>query len=298
MKNKSGLFQLMALIMAGFSSCSEPESPVTDFLPTSISLVFPLVHDHGDDTIPDYPPDGNTGGISNASTVRAFLNPALTYDSIADIEGNIYKTIIIGSQTWMAENLKTTLYNDGTVIPHVTDNSQWVTLKTGAYRWYMNDKEGYKDLFGALYNWYTVRNDKLCPAGWHVPGDEEWKTLEMELGMTSSEADDWGEFPGVIARGTDQGSQLKAARVWMQWEGKGDGGTNTSGFTALPAGESGWGGNWPSQLYTYFCGAGVCTTWWDSTNEGGGRMVTCGDAGVIRGIYPAFCGFSVRCVKD
>ncbi len=215
MKNKTGLLQLMVLILAGFSSCSKPESPLTDTLPTTISLVFRQNNNPADDTIPDY--SAGMHEISNASTIRAFLNPALTYDSIADIEGNVYMTIQIGSQTWMAENLKTTLYNDGTVIPNVTDDTQWVNLQTGAYRWYMNDEEEYKDRYGALYNWYTVRNGKLCPAGWHVPGDEEWKKLEMELGMTQVDANDWGEFPGIMPRGTDQGTQLKSVRGWMQW---------------------------------------------------------------------------------
>jgi hypothetical protein len=87
----------------------------------------------------------------------------------------------------------------------------------------------------------------------------------------------------------------------MKWEGIGGDGTNTSGFTALPAGESGWGGGFDgvhTVVYTMYTSAGICTTWWDSTSEGGGRLIDCTDTGVIRGVYPAFCGFSVRCVKD
>jgi uncharacterized protein (TIGR02145 family) len=202
----------------------------------------------------------------------------------------------------MAENLKTTSYNDGTQIPNVIDNSTWITLKTGAYRWYNNDKWTYKKLYGALYNWYTVKTGKLCPTGWHVPSDDDWKQLEMTLGMTKEEADNWGEFPGIDSRGTDQGNQMKSTNGWIPWEGMLEKGTNTSGFSAMPAGESDWSGysnGGPLVITdTKFRGAGICTTWWESTSEGGGRVLGSDVSGVIRGVYPAICGLSVRCLKD
>jgi uncharacterized protein (TIGR02145 family) len=140
----------------------------------------------------------------------------------------------------MAENLKTNRYNDGSQILNVTGDADWVALKTGAYRWYNNDAATYKNTYGALYNWYTVKTGKLCPTGWHVPSDDEWKQLEMTLGMTQAEADSWwGEDCFDIGRGTDQGTQMKTTSGWIDvWEGISGNGTNTSGFSALPGSET------------------------------------------------------------
>ena len=109
------------------------------------------------------------------------FNPDLTYDSIYDSEGNKYRTVQIGTQTWMAENLRSTKLNDGTDIPFVPDVTLWSSLTTPGYCWFNNDSVGY----GALYNWYTANTGKLCPEGWHVPGDEEWTILTDYLGGKS-----------------------------------------------------------------------------------------------------------------
>ena len=113
-----------------------------------------------------------------------------------DVDGNIYKQVKIGNQTWMAENLKTTKYRDGTPIPLVTDSGTWENLSTGAYSYYYNDPDNVNfggDLnittlghagYGNLYNWYAVDTGKLAPEGWHVPTDDEIKELEMYLGMS------------------------------------------------------------------------------------------------------------------
>lgn len=292
MKHRTAFFQATLLVMACLVSCTDQDFPVMETLPDSVMVVFPDLP-QGDD-----PQDDTINNFIHLSTVSDYLNPALIYDSIADIDGNIYATIKIGSQTWMAENLKTTKYNDGAGIPYVIDNNVWVTLRTGAYRWYDNNSYYYKNLYGALYNWYTVKTGKLCPTGWHVPSDEDWIKLEMTLGMTEEQANSWGESPGIDGRGTDQGIQMKTVNGWKQWEGQGSGGTNTSGFSALPAGESAWGGVWPSSVYTYYYGKGICTTWWESTSEGGGRAIDCVNPGIGRGVFPAFCGLSIRCVKN
>ena len=110
-----------------------------------------------------------------------FFNPDLTYDSISDIDGNTYKTIQIGTQTWMAENLKTTKYNDNSIIPLFTKYSDWHTMHNPGFGWYNNDSSAFKD-YGALYNYYTVMTGKLCPAGWHVSTDADWATLTNFLG--------------------------------------------------------------------------------------------------------------------
>jgi hypothetical protein len=93
---------------------------------------------------------------------------------LVDIDGNSYKTITINKQTWMAENLKTTRFNDGVPIPMVIDIKTWISLKQPAYCWYDDKEKPNKELYGALYNWYTVQTGKLCPQGWHVPSDKVW----------------------------------------------------------------------------------------------------------------------------
>lgn len=99
---------------------------------------------------------------------------------VSDVDGNMYYTIQIGEQTWLAENLKTTKYNDGTNIPNVTDATAWIKLTTPGYCWYQNN-EATKNTYGAFYNWYAVNTGNLCPSGWHVPTEEEWTIMENYL---------------------------------------------------------------------------------------------------------------------
>ncbi len=109
--------------------------------------------------------------------------------SVTDIDGNIYETVQIGEQVWMAENLKVTHYNDGSEIPTEYSNSEWENLSTGAYAVY-DDNESNADTYGYLYNWYAVDDSRgVCPTHWHVPSDDEWKELEMFLGMSQEEVD-------------------------------------------------------------------------------------------------------------
>jgi len=168
---------------------------------------------------------------------------------IADAEGNLYTTVMIGTQLWMAENLRSTKFNDNTTIPNVTVNTDWINLAGPAYCWFNNDIS-YKPTFGALYNWYTINTGKLCPASWHVPTDAEFNTLEIQLGMSPGVVDVWGW------RGTDQGTQMKST---MGWDAGGNG-TNSSGFTGLAGGyRQGATGNW--------AGLGILTYWWSSTEQ-------------------------------
>lgn len=202
---------------------------------------------------------------------------------ITDIEGNMYNVIIIGSQTWMAENLKTTKLNDNTSIPDVPDDSTWVHLSTPAYCWLRNDIQ-YKNVYGALYNWYTVETGKLCPSGWHVPTDDEYKTLELTLGMAANQLDllEW--------RGTDQGSRMKSKTGWAD----GENGTNTSGFSALPGGY-----RWAKT--GAFNGIGMITYWWSSENStdyGWYRRLDGTESGVYRSATSKEGGKYIRCVKD
>lgn len=155
----------------------------------------------------------------------------LTRDSITvtDIDGNVYKTVKIGNQVWMAENLRVTRYRNGKAIPNVTTKSKWKKLKKGAYCSYKNNDSNI-GTYGLLYNWYAVNDSRnLAPAGWHVPTDEEWKQLEMYLGMSQTETNDTGW------RGTDEGGKLKEIGT-THWKSPNTGATNLSGFTAVPGG--------------------------------------------------------------
>ncbi|MBN2396313.1 MAG: fibrobacter succinogenes major paralogous domain-containing protein [Candidatus Atribacteria bacterium] len=195
--------------------------------------------------------------------------------TITDIDGNSYQAIKIGNKWWMAENLKTTKYNDGIAIPNVTDNTQWEGLTTGAYCWYNNDGSTYKDQYGALYNWHAI-SSKLCPIGWHVPADVEWKILEIELGMTPSDADSCDN------RGTDQGLQLKV--------------NGTSGFNGELAGARDVNDGFIHfSEYGYFW---TSTTSVENTTWAYDRILSNTNSLVRRYPNDKKDGFSIRCVKD
>ena len=209
--------------------------------------------------------------------------------SVTDIDGNLYNTVKIGGQVWMAENLATTKYNDGSGISNVTDHSTWENLSSGAYCWYGNDETTYKDTYGALYNWYTIQTGKLCPDGWHVPTDEEYKTLEMYLGMKQSQADATGW------RGINEGSKLADdANLWNDGELENNAEFGISGFRALPGGRRALDGN-----YNY---VGALSLWWSSSafssTGAWGRYIDANASSVYRRDYEKGFGFSVRCVKD
>jgi uncharacterized protein (TIGR02145 family) len=203
-------------------------------------------------------------------------NPAIT-----DIDGNAYKTVTIGTQVWMASNLKTTHYKGGNtdayLIPNVTDNTEWKNLLLPGYCWYDNNAAANKDVYGALYNWYTVDTGNLCPTGWHVPSDAEWTTLTTYLVGT------W------VAGGT-----LKETGT-SYWISPNTEATNSSGFTALPGGKS----------YYYdgtFDSLGYNSFWWSSTITGATdawyRKLFNYLGSVERWGLSCKTGSSVRCVRD
>lgn len=204
---------------------------------------------------------------------------------IDDIEGNYYNTTPIGTQVWMAENLKSTRYNDDTQIPNVTADAAWIVLTTPAYCWANNNEATYKPLYGAIYNWYAVATGKLCPTGWHVPSDADFSTMEISLGLTTAQA-------GALEwRGTDQGKQLKSATGWNA----GENGSNTSGFTALPSGYRAYATGISE-------GIGLITYFWSATEQDAAgalyrRLDGTNDA-VYRGGTFKRAGKSIRCVKD
>lgn len=195
---------------------------------------------------------------------------------IKDVDNNLYPAVSIGSQIWMAENLKTTKYNDGTAIPLVTDD--WINLSTPGYCWYSNDSATYAQTYGALYNWYTVNTGNLCPTGWHVPSDAEWTQLTDYLGGAS------------VA-----GGKLKETGT-THWLSSYTRSTNETGFTALPGGFRDYGGT--------FSKVGTNGSWWSSTEYDAtyawSRTLSYEDSRVYRSYsyYGKTTGFSVRCLRD
>ncbi len=195
--------------------------------------------------------------------------------TVTDIDNNVYKTVTIGTQTWMAENLKVTKYKDGTSIPLVTDNTAWKSLTTPAYCWYNNDATN-KTVYGGLYNWYTVTTGKVCPTGWHVPSDTEWATLINFLG---------GE--------TLAGGKIKEKGL-SRWLSPNTGATNETGFTAIPGGFHDGNGR--------FAEVGNFGAWWSSaslsTSTAWFYTAYSGDSNANKDDDYMRSGFSVRCVKD
>jgi uncharacterized protein (TIGR02145 family) len=201
--------------------------------------------------------------------------------TVSDVDGNSYPTVIIGTQVWMAENLKTTKYNDGSIIPLVTDGAAWTALSTPGYCFYNNDAPTYKAIYGTLYNCYALDavsngGKNVCPTGWHVPSDAEWTILTDYLGGES------------VA-----GAKIKEAGT-SHWYSPNTGATNESGFTALPGGFRNING--------IFNLLGYYGNWWTSTQfntvNNWVRTITWNSLSVSKPYNDKRDGFSVRCLKD
>jgi len=226
---------------------------------------------------------GNYGGWSSYFTF------SIGVSTITDIDGNVYQTIQIGNQEWMAENLKVSHYRNGDAIPTGHSNSEWENLSTGAYAVY-NGNESNADTYGYLYNWFAVDDSRnIAPEGWHVPTDDEWKELEMHLGMSQSEADDTG------CNGTNEGSKLAGnADLWNSGALENNSEFGSSGFTALPGGYRDLDGN--------YYGMGYLGYFWSSTElsscSAWSRTLGYSGSDVSRYVYGKRVGFSVRCIRD
>lgn len=203
---------------------------------------------------------------------------------VADVDNNLYKTVVIGTQVWMAENLKTTQYNTSNPVSYVSGNAAWAALSTPAYCWY-NDVAANKDIYGALYNWYAASAANLCPSGWHVPTDGDFNTMELSIGVLSGEIDVWGW------RGTTEGAEMKNTTGWAS----NGNGSNTSGFTALPGGyrQYGSGGSYGVGELTYFWTATQSTS-----TEGWFRHLTSAESRVNKAATSKVAGKYIRCVKN
>jgi uncharacterized protein (TIGR02145 family) len=192
-----------------------------------------------------------------------------------DYDGNAYPTVMIGTQQWMAENLRVLHYRNGEAITNVTDNTAWSNLLTGAYCWYNNDATNYSK-YGALYNWYAVNdNRKLCPAGWHVSSVTDWTTLVTYLG-------------GLAVAGG------KMKSLAANWTSPNVDAVNTSGLGALPAG---------FRLYNGAFGSiGGLSSWFTSTESSTStayqRYILNTNGTLYSGSNFKETGMSVRCIRD
>lgn len=214
----------------------------------------------------------------------------LQAQTVKDIEGSVYKTVKIGTQEWMAENLKTTKYNDGTAIPTEYSDEPWSGLTTGGYSFYpysqtkgLNSDAEVIEAYGALYNWYAVATGKLCPTGWRVPTDEDWTALT--------------DYAGEAA-----GSKLKSTRTspdaHPRMESPNTGATDEYGFSALPGGYRLSNGNYTN--------VGYSGHWWSSSSDDTKLLTTFAwyrsmifdSSSVNRYSNNKLFGFSVRCMKD
>ncbi|MGA1976611.1 MAG: FISUMP domain-containing protein [Bacteroidales bacterium] len=217
-------------------------------------------------------------GNTPMTTLSSSIGPPKETSSFIDTRnGQTYNTAKIGSQTWMTENLKSTKYNDGTPIPLITtNNAARSNLEAPAYCWYNNDSSNFKATYGALYNWYAVSTDKLCPKGWHVPSNDEWTTLINYLGGLG-----------------EAGGKLKEIGM-THWKSPNTSATNESGFTALPSGAHSTG--------TSFITIGYIGGWWSLTEYNTDQAwIWCliyDASNVTKGYTNKRYGYSVRCVKD
>ena len=214
--------------------------------------------------------------------------------TIMDANGNRYRTVRIGDQVWMAENLRATKYNDGSAIPQLEDSAAWRLSNEPGYCYYNNTQNPDSIIrFGALYNWYVVGSGKLAPDGWHVPTAADWNILETY--MISN---------GYNYDGSTTGNKIgKALSAKTEWDtnqyigaiGNDLSANNASGFSALPAG---------SRVYTgSFMLMGERCHWWSFTKTTDpdyayGRELNVGYEFFDSNHYNKSFGFSVRLLKD
>jgi uncharacterized protein (TIGR02145 family) len=210
-------------------------------------------------------------------SLTPLFNPAVTYGTLTDQDNVTYKTVNIGTQTWMAENLRTTKYNDGTSIPNITEDTEWIGLSTGAYCNYNNTtSEDTITANGRLYNFYAVETNKLCPQGWHVPTDAEWKILI--------------DYSG----GNEYAGKKLKERGYTHWQYVVNiDGQNNYGFTALPC------GNRDSNYQAF----GISGNWWSTTefeyfSAWYSILISFYSDCIFRNIGPKASGKSVRCLKN
>jgi len=229
--------------------------------------------------------------LCSGNAAASDTNVVPASDTISDIDGNVYHTITIGTQTWTVENFKTTRYNDGTPISLVSCPGVWADCSAPAYCWFNNDSTT-KDAYGALYNWYVVNKKKLAPTGWRVPSDMDWITLQNYL---IAHEINWN------------GTKIDSASIAKAREAESDQPTDTTsqvintnvsniagnGFMTLPGGYR--------LVNGYFSFIGNNGYWWSSTGNVAANTfrsnLFCDYGSLSRFKYRRCCGFPVRLLK-
>ena len=210
--------------------------------------------------------------------------------TVTDYDGNVYNTVIIGTQVWMKENLKVTHYRTGDPIPNETDATAWFNLVTGARSYYNNDSATNAPIYGALYNWYAATLWSFCPTAWHVPTDSEWTTLSDYLTNNGY---------GYQGSGDDIAKSMAATSGWADCTIPGTAGNdqasnNSSGSSGLPGGVRHNVGT--------FEGITGTTYWWTTTEfdvyNVWRRYIDYNTPFVNRDKGNKQNGFSVRCLRD
>ncbi len=253
----------------------------------ALSLLF-IASCNPDDEDPVSPNGGAGGGAP--ITIPEGCPGAST---VTDIDGNVYPVVQIGNQCWMAENLRTTRYQNGQPIPNVTAQEEWNTINSDASCSYQNNSANDYP-HGRIYNWYAANDQPpICPQGWHVPSDGEWVQMEIELGVPATEA--YTEGP----RGTAHqvGGKMKTTGTIEAgtglWLAPNYGATNASGFSAISS---------RSRSYTGFTGLGGIDTWWNKTawnaEQGMQHTVRYDVMAVYRSRYNVRNGFCIRCIRN
>jgi uncharacterized protein (TIGR02145 family) len=217
----------------------------------------------------------------SCDTKEPILNPDYTgqIGQLTDIQGNVYKTIGIGSQIWMAENLRTTQLDNGQLLPNVKDESIWHYFKTSGYCYYNNDSVHYHKNYGPLYNFFVVNTDSICPVGWHVPSEEDWQILADYLGGTKVAGGKLKDFYGDY------------------WKSPNPCITNNFNFFALP-------GGYRKFDTGQFSDKGYKGYWWTSTtvpkNEGQSWVMTLSNENkyLVTNYRYKNEGVSLRCIKN
>lgn len=216
-------------------------------------------------------------------------NEPVSSDNVTDIDGNVYKTVTIGTQVWMAENLRTSKYRNGIPIPQVVNDTDWSKLQTGAQCNYNND-ETIVNKYGKLYNWHAVNDSRnIAPVGWHIPTNSEWTTLEFYVAGRIGTS---GSVAKALASKTDWNTSIVVNSV-----GNNLAKNDTSGFNALPGGFRAKSGT-----FNYF---GKYAGWWSTTEQEfskdsvWNRSLNFEYRIVHRNTYYfKETGFSIRCIKD
>jgi len=231
--------------------------------------------------------------VTNSENIGIKIKLIVCADTVRDIDGNLYQAVRLGNQVWTVENLRTTRLRDGTTISLITDNVQWSSNNSAAYCYYANTKDiDTINKFGALYTWHTVATGKLTPAGWHIPTNIEWNTLQDHLIAA------WYNWDSTNT-GNKIGKAMASRTYWDFFDMPGTVGydvtkNNRCGFTALPSGYRFNNGN--------FYSIGSSSYWWSATNHDINLAWNRSLSNNLDYLYSSYlfknCGYSVRMVKD